>query len=132
MPTEEDVQSLREGYEAFNVGDFELAAERIAPDASVSDRAEVPDAQTYSGREQVLAQFQAVSNEFEDYRIDPISIEIEGDYLVAHIRQSGRGRASGVPVEGELFHVWEVHDRAITDMRAFTTRDEALAYVGEA
>jgi len=127
MVTDEDLQRLREGYEAFNERDFETVIDRISLDIEISDRAEVPDPQSYSGRDQVLEQFKAVSEEFDDYRLDVLELIPSGDYIVVVLRQSGRGRLSGVPVEGELCHVWEVEDGRTIGMRAFTSREEALA-----
>ena len=49
----------------------------------------------------------------------------DGDRVAAVVRHSGRGRASGVPVEGRYFVACIVEDGRIVAGREYSTRDEA-------
>src|ERR687893_630633 len=100
MVDEADIERLRAGYDAFNRGDYEAVLRNFDPAVEFRDRAEVPDPRTYQGHGGVLSQFTAIGSEFKDYRIEPLGFEVVGEeHLVATVRQSGTGRASGVPVE---------------------------------
>jgi uncharacterized protein len=126
----ENVQRLREGYEAFNRGDFEAVLELMHPDVEVHDRPEVPDPRDYEGLDGARAAFASVLEMFEQYEIEPVEF-IDGDeYVVVVLRQRGRGLASGVDVEGEIVHVWTVRDGQAVDLRAFSSRADALDHLG--
>jgi ketosteroid isomerase-like protein len=124
-----DVDRLRAGYEAFNRGDFAAALEDIAPDVEISDRAELPDPGTYRGLDEALEQFNSVGSEFDDYRVDPQEFIVLANHVLAVNVQSGRGKASGVPVEETVVHVWEIRDGRVLTMRAYSDREQALAAV---
>jgi ketosteroid isomerase-like protein len=47
---------------------------------------------------------------FDEFRVEPLEVIEEGDKLVAAVRQSGRGRGSGVDIAVEIAHVWTVRD----------------------
>lgn len=49
---------------------------------------------------------------------------------MVEVRQSGRGKLSGVSVEETLYHVWETRGDKAVGMRAFTTREDAFAAAG--
>lgn len=53
----------------------------------------------------------------------------DGDRVVGLIRNSGRGRASGVPAAGSYYIACVVRDGLIVSGREFTTRHEAIAAV---
>ena len=132
MVGEDDIERLRDGYEAFNRGDYDEVLRNFDPDVEFRDRREVPDPRTYHGRGGVLSQFTTIDSEFKDYRIEPLEFEVAGEeHLVATVRQSGTGRASGVPVEETLFHLWHLVGGRVIDMRAFSSREDALRTMEE-
>jgi ketosteroid isomerase-like protein len=64
----------------------------------------------------------------EDLRGDVEETVVEdGDRVVVLIRNSGRGRVSGVPASGSYFVTCVVRDGRIVSGREFATRDEAIA-----
>ncbi|MEX2196375.1 MAG: nuclear transport factor 2 family protein [Thermoleophilaceae bacterium] len=123
--------SLRRGYDAFNRGDFDAVMENLDPAIEVQERADAPDPRHASGREQVIAAFRSLHEEFEDYRFEEREFRVEGDHVIAVMRQSGRGRISGVPVEGDIVHAWRTDGRRLTGLQAFSTLDEALAALAD-
>jgi len=126
MP-QEDLQRLRDGYAAFNRGDFEALLRFVAPGFVLQDRDEVPDPQTYRGLEEAVEAFVATSGDFEDYLIEPVEMIDGGDWVVVVARQSGVGKVSGARVEGEIAHLWRLKDGKAVGLHAFSTREEALA-----
>jgi len=126
----DNVRRLREGYEAFNRGEYETVLENWLPDAQVHDRQEVPDPRDYEGLEGARAAFANVIDMFEDYEIEPIEFLERDDHIVTVIRQRGKGKLSGVVVEDELVHVWTVREGKVADLRGFTSKADALEHLG--
>ncbi|HVE69353.1 MAG TPA: nuclear transport factor 2 family protein [Solirubrobacteraceae bacterium] len=128
---QEDLDRLREGYAAFNRGDFAAVLESVAPGFVLTDREELPDPGTYRGLEGAVQVFVGVSSDFDDYVIEPVEMVDGGDWVVVTARQSGTGKASGARVEGEVFHLWRLQDGKAVGLHAFSTRDEAFAAAEE-
>lgn len=131
MDAEDVIARLRSGYKAFNRGEVEAVLEDLDPGIEVRERPDSPDPVHTSGREDAIAAFRSLHEEFEDYRFEPREFHVLDEHVVVVLRQSGRGRISGVPVEGDIVHAFRiVDDFRISGLRAFSTLDEALAYVG--
>ena len=128
------VGRLQRGYEAFNRGDLDGVLRELgptAPDIEFRDRPEAPDHSTYSGMDQVRFVMGQVGAEFDDYRIDPEEFVEVGENIVVAVRQTGRGKLSGVPVDEVLFHVWVVRDDVVAGLQAYTEREDALRAAAE-
>ncbi|MGC1812659.1 MAG: nuclear transport factor 2 family protein [Solirubrobacterales bacterium] len=57
-------------------------------------------------------------------------IEAPGNRVLAEVRQSGRDRESGVPIEVQLFHVVTLRDGRVRKLEFFRHRAEALEAAG--
>jgi ketosteroid isomerase-like protein len=128
--TEDDVARVQASYDAFNRRDLDAIVAIAGPAMEAYERAESPEQGVAHGREGMAEAIETLHEEFEDYRLDPIQIERVGDYLLVVVRQSGRGRASGIPVEEELIHLIERSADGLSRLRAFSTRAEALEAAG--
>jgi ketosteroid isomerase-like protein len=64
---------------------------------------------------------------FEEFRVEPERAVERGDKLIAVVRQSGRGRSSGVEVDARLAHVWTVEDGRAVRFEAVPDPEAALA-----
>jgi ketosteroid isomerase-like protein len=114
MASQEVIASLREGYEALNRGDLTAVLDLIDPELRWEEGGRSPEAGNYSGRDSFERYVQSWLDSFEDFRIEIEEIREEGDRLTVVARQSGRGRASGLPIETRIVHAWTVHgDRAV-------------------
>ena len=135
MDADRVIARLGRGYEDFNNGDFDAVLATLDPSIEVRERPDAPDPRHASGREEAIAAFRSLQEDFEDYRFVPREWHAEGDHLIVVARQSGRGRLSGLPVEGDIVHVWKIagEDR-VAGLHAFTTVEEARAAIarGEA
>ena len=54
-------------------------------------------------------------------------LAVEGDRVAVALRNSGRGRASGVPTEGRYYVACTVRDGRIASGREYATAEEAVA-----
>jgi ketosteroid isomerase-like protein len=66
----------------------------------------------------------------EDLRFEPQRFIEAGDFVLASVRGTGKGRGSGVPAEISFFHVAEFGDGKIRRLRSYATEDEALEAAG--
>ena len=126
MEPDEAIARLRRGYESFNRGDLEAVFDDLDPDIDIAERPDSPDPRRATGREQALAAFRSLREDFDDYRFEPREFHVEGDHVIAVARQSATGRLSGVPVEGDIVHAWRISGDRVAGLRAFSTLEEAL------
>jgi ketosteroid isomerase-like protein len=120
---------LRDHFRSFEAGGLDAVAEFWHPD--IEWRA-VEGAADDVG---VMRGCAALRRYYEDWidMLDDIRAEVEAillevdDRVVAVVRHSGRGRASGVPVEGRYCVACIFKARQIVAGREFSTPQEALA-----
>lgn len=125
----EDVTVVRDCFEAWRRGDFELSLSYWAEDA-VWQSAGV-EATAYHGRSGVDRAMVEWTGAFEDYWVEADDlIDADGGRVVMLWREGGRGKASGVPVEEEGGTVFTLADGKITHARFYDSSAEALAVCG--
>jgi uncharacterized protein len=120
------VDQLRRGYEALNRGDVSVVLELLDPDIEWHEPSPSPDAGSHRGRDSFERFIRGWIESFDGFRIEPEQVVERGDRLIAVVRQSGRGRASGVEVEARLAHVWAVEDGRAIRWEAIPDADQAL------
>ena len=120
------VEQLRRSYEALNRGNVSVVLERLDPDIEWHEPSPSPHAGSHRGRDSFEQFFRGWIESFEGFRVEPEDVVERGDRLIAVVRQSGRGRASGVDVEARLAHVWTVEDGKSVRWEAVADADEAL------
>jgi ketosteroid isomerase-like protein len=67
---------------------------------------------------------------WEDWRCRAEEFIVHGDHVVVLARYSGRGKGSGVMVDTQGAHVWELRDGKAVRLEIFASRERALAAVG--
>jgi ketosteroid isomerase-like protein len=67
---------------------------------------------------------------WEWFRLEPIEFIDGGARLVAVCSTRGRGRQSGVEVEGGVAHVWTFRGGRATRCLSFQTREQAIKAAG--
>jgi uncharacterized protein len=124
------VRQLREGYEAFNRGDFDAVLRNFDSDFEAYEREEVPDPRRYEGREGARDAFANAVEMFDEYEIVPVEFVEGTEHVLVVAQQRGRGRASGVEVEGEIVHVWTIRNGRTSALRGFSSKRDALEHLG--
>jgi ketosteroid isomerase-like protein len=97
--SQENVEVVRQGFEAFNRRDADALAALCDPEVEFVSLIAESEGQVYRGHEGVKAFIRQ-----QDEAFDSISVEIEeivdhGDFLIVSLLFRARGRASGVAVE---------------------------------
>jgi ketosteroid isomerase-like protein len=125
--SQQDLDLLRTGYDAFAAGDVEAALALLSPDIELQVHTERPDIQsrTYHGHAGFLANFSELTDVFDDLRVEPTEF-IEGNgRVLAIVRVTGSGKASGVAIEAKIFHVWTFRDGKATRLEIFGESEQA-------
>jgi ketosteroid isomerase-like protein len=128
----ENVEVVRSQFAAFEHGGLEGAAEYWHPEIewrAVEGAAD--DVGVMSGRDALRRYYQDWIEMFDQLRAEVEEVIFEADDRVAVVvRNSGRGRASGVLTEGRYYVACTVRDGQIVSGREYETRTEALEAVG--
>jgi ketosteroid isomerase-like protein len=136
--SEENVDLVRKAVDDFNAFmrrelSSKAYADTFAPEVELHwhDRRIYPDTpQHLRGKE--LIEF---SEEFRDGWVDlveePLEIAESTDgRVMALIRQTGRGKESGVPIEIHFFGVWTLKDGKVRRVQYFRHRADAVKAAG--
>ena len=121
------VELVESAFDAWNRGDIEAFAGHVAENVAwleVSGRPEGAPLERL-GRERLRQSLESLFDVWESYRLDVERLEDLGDRVLAVVREVGRGRASGVEVEGLRGYLITVEDGLIARIEAY--RDAALA-----
>jgi ketosteroid isomerase-like protein len=90
-----------------------------------------PEGELVFGRREGLAQLRAMLlDAWAEFRFEPERFIGAGEQVVVFVRFAGRGRASGVPIELPVAHVWTIRDGRLKSCRAYRDRSAALEAVG--
>ena len=119
------MEALQRGYEALNRGDLSVVLELLHPDLEWHEPGDSPHAGTHHGRDSFERFFRSWIESFDEFRVEPEQVIERGDDLIAVVRQSGRGRASGVAIEIRIAHVWTVADGRAVRWEAVPDPDDA-------
>ncbi len=120
-------ERVRDAIDAINRGDVDGFLALTDPDFEWKALEESPLAGTYRGREEVRAYVEEWLNTFGDVHLDIEELVEVNDHVLAVVRGSGWGKASGVEVTNRFCQLWTVSGGVPTRMREFPTRDEAAA-----
>ena len=117
--SQENVQALRDGYEAFSRGDIDAAFENFADDIvwrSIGDL--IPAGGTYNGIDEVrnkwLPEFAAT---FQDFSQSVDEILDCGDYVIG--LGTSRATVAGQEIEGSFCHVWKYSGDKVVEATFF-------------
>ncbi len=128
--TSENITLLKRGYEAFNRRDVDAMLEFLDPEVVTVDSPEAPDRSVYRQHEGFLANIESVQQIFEGWHLEPLSFVENGEKLLVEVRQSARGKGSGLEVEDHLLHVWTIRDGKALRLEAYRDADEARRAAG--
>ena len=121
-----NVERLKRGYDALNRGDLSVVLALLDPDIEWHEPPFSPHAGAHRGRASFESFLRGWLESFEGFRVEPEQVVERGDDLVAVVRQTGTGRASGLAVETRLAHVWTVEDGRAVRWEAVPDAEAAL------
>jgi ketosteroid isomerase-like protein len=120
---------VRSQFAAFAAGGLDAAARHWHPDIEWRAVEGAADDVGVMAGEQALRRYYADwSATLDDLRaeVDAVLLE-DGERVAVAVRNAGRGRTSGVPVQGRYYVSCLVRDGRIVAGREYATADEAVA-----
>ena len=119
---------VRQLFERINSGDVDSALELITTDARFvvpPEASAEPD--TYEGHEGARRYFDGFEGILDDVRFGLIDLEeVAPGTILAAVRLSGRGAATGIPVEQETHGVLIVRDGLVSYITIYNEREAAV------
>ena len=130
--SEENVEIVRRGFEAFNRGDLDAFLENSTDDIDYRAAEGAPDDHgPIQGKDALRAFMQDWLDTFDDFRAEPVElIEAGEDKVIVVVRVSGRAKLSGVETDLTYAELWTLRDGKVAWGRQYWTRDEALEAAG--
>src|ERR1700730_13784680 len=129
--TQENVEVVKRGIDAFNRRDVETLAEITTEDYEWFPAfAGIVEGGSYSGREGIEAYFQAAGDTWEDVRLIAEEFQDLGHRVLMLGRVEGRGRGSGVEVDAPHAAVWDFRGGRISRTRGYFDPRDALRAAG--
>ena len=100
--------------------------ELIDPEIVSRQFPEQIDVRDYHGHDGVREVMEDWIGTWDDWKIELLDVRSIGDAAVLSLRQSGRGKGSGVAIEAPVWFVWVVRDGKVTRWLMFSSEREAL------
>ena len=131
--SEENVDIMRKGYEAFNRADIDTVMGLMAPDIEwqESDVEGLPQRGTHHGPEDVANDvFGAIVGNWDDFQAVPDEFLDAGERVVVLGRFQGRGKATGKTLDALYAHVWTLRDGKAVHVRVYADTAKLLQSLG--
>jgi ketosteroid isomerase-like protein len=127
--SEENVEMVRAGFEAWNAGDMDAYRDLLDPDVVMHTPEDWPERGPYVGREAVLRQFRQMRDVWDAETAEPIGEFIDaGDRVL--MRFVWRGEGHGPDVNLELTCVYTLRNGRHVSFEFFRDHAEALEAAG--
>jgi ketosteroid isomerase-like protein len=127
--SQQNVNLIRAGFEAWNRGDMEALRKLYAPDVVMRPVENWPEPGPFVGREAVMRQWEQQRDTFDADALQPIGDFIAvADHVLARLIWRGAGR--GPQADLEMTSIWTVRRGQIVGQEFFWDHTEALEAVG--
>jgi ketosteroid isomerase-like protein len=130
--SQENVEVVRRFYESWTKQDLEGVLDCAHPEIEFDwSASQAPFGAIYMGHKGFRRWWAEHNDAWEKFRLEIVEIIECGDGRVITVTLvRGRGRVSGISIEGTGAVLWEVGDSKVLSAKLFQTRDEALEAVG--
>jgi uncharacterized protein len=128
--SQENVETVRRGYEAWNRGDLDQIGRMIADSFEWREASEVPGAGTHRGRAEFDHYLRSFSHFWHEFEFEPIEIRAAGDRVLAVVTERGRSAHNDIEVSQLFVHVWTLREGKAVRLEGFYDKAAALETVG--
>jgi ketosteroid isomerase-like protein len=126
--SEENMEIVRAGIEAWNAGDRNRAVSVFDPEIEFHSATE---RKTYRGLDGMARYREDVGAVIADFHFeDARIIDAGGDRVLGLYRIVGRGAGSGVPVSREVGSLWQLRNGKVIQGEIYLDQREALEAAG--
>ena len=128
--SQENVERVRQTFEAFGRGDLREALQHVRLEVRTHRIAPLPDPKTYSGPAGMLMAWGEWTGPFEEFELEVGELIDAGDSVVAEIRQRGRRKDSGELEEGKLWFVCTFYGDEMVQWDMLASKFQAFKGIG--
>jgi uncharacterized protein len=122
----DDVEILREAYDALNHGDIPGTVEILDPDAEWHEHSDLPEADNYRGRETIRAFLENFLESWDVFRQEVEELIPSDGRVLILLHMVGQGKGSGIRVEARYAHVWTMRNGRGVRVDAYNDRESAM------
>ena len=129
--SQENIETVRRGVEAFNSGDIGRILELVHADFEAVVPPELstePD--TYRGHDGVRRYFESFQDVMDEIRYEPERFWDLGDSVVVEMRVTAKGRQTAITVEQQIAQVWTIRDGKVLRVHTYPSLPDAVEAVG--
>ena len=126
--SQENLEIVRRVFTAFSEGDAAAWLQDMDPDVVL--QVEQAGQGVYRGHEGTIKSFVDWTEDIDDFKVVPEEFLDNGDYVLVRTRQTGRGKSSGVPMEGVFWFVCQMGEGKTIRIDILATEQEALEAAG--
>ncbi len=126
--SQENVEIVRRGFTAWSEGDTAAMLQDVDPDVVL--HADQAGQGVYHGHEGAIKSLVDWTEDFDDFKVVPEEFLDNGDYVVVRTRQTGTGKASGAPMEGLFWFVYQMREGKAVRIDVLGTEQAALEAAG--
>jgi ketosteroid isomerase-like protein len=140
--TQQNVETLRQIYEAFNDRDIENLMEGFHPDIEIAETQDLAYAAAllrvlgprfvilsggYRGHDEVRKLWQTVWEISEWFIVDPLEFIETEEHVVVPLVLNARAKGTGLEGEAPTAHLWSMRDARGFRLEVFADKQQALA-----
>lgn len=129
--SQQNVQVIRRGFEAFARGDIDAVLDLVDGEVDWAPAiAPILGVDAVHGKDALRRFFtQDLFEGFDEFRAEPLSFEDLGNEVLVISRYTGRGERSGLELDQTFASVYTFRGGKIVAMRDYGTRSDALEAV---
>jgi ketosteroid isomerase-like protein len=129
--SQENVEVVRQIFEAFNRRDWEAWASHHHPEVEWTDPAEYPGGGVRRGVGDIRRLFEDLFETGDEWHVEVDAVESVGrERVLMRGRSVLVGRVSRIPMEDSLFQLFSFEDGRVHRVQTFRSSAEALEAVG--
>jgi ketosteroid isomerase-like protein len=129
MPTS-NLEVVDHLYELFDRREFAAAAEYASDEMEWHPYLAHLRAEPFRGPDGVLEFMSELFANFEDFRIERQRFIEVADSVIVFCSSTARGRVSGVELNIDTIHVWDLRDGKVARLSAYLHTEEVVEAVG--
>jgi ketosteroid isomerase-like protein len=128
-----NVEATTRAIEVINSGDFDAMESRMTDDVTIDFSTSIgPYAGVYRGKQEARAFLAGVFDAWEKLHWQPREVvDLHAGQVLLDNVVRGRGRGSGIEVEGHGAQIWTLRDGLVSHVRLFQSRAEAEEWLKE-
>ena len=124
--SQENVENVRRGIDAWNRDDLYEWLAGFAPEAELHTTGRFVDQGVYRGRAGLARYWAEIHEDMEELSLSVSDMRASGDKVFMAVTGRGRGKRSGVPIEGPLWFVTTFRDGLAVRVESYVDSADAL------